>query len=368
MRAVAVTPRTAGSIRLVDVPEPTLDEIPDGRGVLVRVIRVGLDGTDREITSGLYGDAPAGSDRLIPGHEGLGVVEAVGPAVTELAPGDHVVAIVRHPGSSSYDAIGLPDFTTDDEYFEHGISRLDGFLRERYVDQPPYLVRVPEGLGGDAVLLEPTSVVEKGIAQAYEIQRRVRIWQPRRAAVLGAGTLGLLATLVLRLRGLEVATLGLEEGPYLNSELIEALGATYHSTRRTSLTQVSGELGPFDIILEGTGYSPLAFEAMQVVARNGVVVLASITGGSRETTVPSDRLNLSFVLGNKVAVGTVNASRADFEAGVRDLAVAEAQWPGWLPRLITHRVPGLDRFREAFDLLGGGAAGAIKIVVEVSPP
>lgn len=48
------------------------------------------------------------------------------------------------------------------------------------------------------MLLEPASVAAKGISQVFEIQRRMRVWHPRRAAVLGAGTVGLLATLMLR--------------------------------------------------------------------------------------------------------------------------------------------------------------------------
>jgi glucose 1-dehydrogenase len=364
MQAIAITPGQAGSVRLESLPQPALDAEADGRGVLVRVLRVGLDGTDREIYDAKYGAAPSGYDFLVPGHEGLGVVEAVGENVTELAPGDHVVAIVRRPGTSRYDRIGLPDFTTDDTYFEHGISRLHGYLTERYVDTPEYLVRIPGALAGLGVLLEPISIAEKGVAQAYEIQRRLRIWDPRRALVLGAGPLGLFATMVLRLRGLAVTTAGLVEPPYLNSELVEAIGAHYVSTGQRSLADIRQEHGPFDLIFEGTGYSPIVFDAMQVLAKDGVLVLSSVTGGDRTTEVPSDAINLSFVLGNKVMVGTVNASRADFEAGVRDLAMAEAQWPGWPGRLITHRVAGLGNYRQAFDLLTS-AHDAIKIVVEI---
>src|SRR6476659_2201464 len=98
--------------------------------------------------------------------------------------------------------------TTDDMYYERGINLLHGFLSEYYVDDPEYIVRIPPGLKDVAVLLEPTTVVEKGIAQAYEIQRRLRVWHPRRAAVMGAGTIGLLATLALRLRGLQVTNFG----------------------------------------------------------------------------------------------------------------------------------------------------------------
>ena len=190
------------------MPKPSVDEVPGGRGVLVKVLRVGVDGTDKEINAAEYGAAPPGYDFLVTGHESFGRVEAVGPNVTELQPGDYVVATVRRPGSSIYDRIGTYDMTTDDMYFERGINLRHGYLTEYYVDDPEYIVKVPPGLREVAVLLEPTTVVEKGIAQAYEIQRRLRVWRPRRAAVMGAGTIGLLAALALRLRGLEVTVFG----------------------------------------------------------------------------------------------------------------------------------------------------------------
>ena len=202
MKAIAVYPGKADSAHLTDVPKPHIDAIPDGRGVLVKILRVGLDGTDSEINAGEYGAAPPGEDFLVLGHEGFGVVEEVGDVVTEVSPGDYVVAIVRQPGESIYDTIGLADMTTDATYHEHGISLVHGFLTEYYVEAADRLILVPKELADVGVLLEPTSVIEKGIAQAYEIQRRLKVWQPRRAAVLGAGTIGLLATLGLRLRGL----------------------------------------------------------------------------------------------------------------------------------------------------------------------
>lgn len=366
MKALTVTPRVAQSAALRDVPEPSLEDIPGGRGVGVRVLRVGLDGTDREINAGEYGAPPDGSDFLILGHESLGIVEEIGSAVTEVSPGDYVVARVRRAGSSIYDRIGMPDMTTDDEYFEHGISRVHGFLTERYVEDPEYLIRIPAGLRDVAVLLEPTSVVEKAIAQAYEIQRRLKIWQPRRAAILGAGTIGVLATAALRARGLEVFTFARTPPPDLNSDLVEAVGATYVSTQQMTLTQVAAAHGQFDLIIEATGYSPLVFEAMCVLlGKNGVLVLTSVTGGTRQVEVAADAINLDFVLGNRVMVGSVNANREHFEAGVRDLAILEASYPGWLSRLLTHRVESLDRWQEAFEHLG--APGAIKVYVEVAP-
>jgi glucose 1-dehydrogenase len=367
MKAVAVFPGRADTAHLAELPTPTLDQVPGGRGVMVRILEVGLDGTDREINAGEYGAAPDGSDFLVIGHESFGVVEEVGPAVTELRPGDYVVARVRRAGTSIYDVIGEPDITTDDTYFEHGISRVHGFLTERFVEDPGYLIRVPPGLREVGVLLEPTSVVEKGVTEAYEIQRRLKVWRPRRAAVLGAGTIGLLATMALRNRGLDVVTLGLQEPPYRNSELVEALGATYLSTRQVSMAEVAGARGRMDLVFECTGYSPIIFDAARhLLAKNGVIVLASVTGGSTTTEVASDALNLDFVLGNKVMVGTVNANREHFEEGVRDMALASAQLPEWLPSLLTHRVEGLESWPEAFRLLGE-ARDAIKIFVEVAP-
>jgi threonine dehydrogenase-like Zn-dependent dehydrogenase len=365
MKAVAVIPGRPNSAHLREVAPPRLHDVPDGRGILVRVLRVGLDGTDREINTGEYGVPPDGADFLIAGHESLGVVEEVGPEASEFAPGDLVVARVRRAGTSLYDQIGMPDFTTDDAYFEHGISRVHGFLTEQYVEDPEYLIHVPAGLQDVAVLLEPTSVVEKGVAQAFEIQRRLKVWRPSRAAVLGAGTIGLLAAMALRARGLDVTAFGLDEAPYLNSDLVEALGARYLSTKRWGVKDTADRDGHFDLIFEATGYSPLVFEAMGSLAKNGVLVLSSVTGGMRRAEVAADMLNLDFVLGNKVMVGTVNANREHFEAGVRDLAVAEAQWPGWLSRLLTHPIHGLEDWAKAYELLG--QPGVIKVFIEVAP-
>jgi len=365
MRAIAVFPGLANSMHLASLTKPRLEDVPDGRGVLVKVLRVGVDGTDKEIEAAEYGAAPPGFDFLVTGHESFGRVEAVGPAVTEFSPGDYVVATVRRPGSSLYDRIGTYDMTTDDTYFERGINLRHGYLTEYYVDDPEYIVKIPDGLKHVGVLLEPLTVVEKGIAQAFEIQRRLRVWRPRRAAVMGAGTIGLLATLVLRLRGLEVTTFGQKPKPYLNSDLIEALGARYQTTAEVPIRDAGRELGPFDIIFEATGASSVAFDSMLALGRNGVLVLSSVTGGQRTLTVPADRINLDFVLGNKVMVGTVNANREYFEAGVRDMALAEAQYRGWLSRLLTHPVQGLENFRELIDLLTT-ARGAIKVYCEVA--
>jgi glucose 1-dehydrogenase len=365
MKAISVFPGKPNSVHVAELPKPSLDQVPDGRGVLVKVLRVGVDGTDKEINAAEYGAAPPGYDFLVIGHEGFGQVEAVGTNVTEVKPGDYVVATVRRPGKSIYDLIGTNDMTTDDTYYERGINLRHGYLTEYYVDDVEFVVKVPQGLKQVGVLLEPTTVVEKGIHQAYEIQRRLKVWHPRKAAVMGAGTIGLLATMVLRLRGLDVTTFARNPKPNLNADLIEALGARYLITQEVPIVEGGKKFGPFDLIFEATGNSGVVFDSMQALGKNGVLVLSSVTGGDRMIQVPADRINLEFVLGNKVMVGTVNANREYFEMGVRDMAQAEAEYPGWLNRLLTDPVRGLENYTDLFKKLAT-SNGSIKVFCEVA--
>jgi glucose 1-dehydrogenase len=366
MKAIAVTPGTPNSIHLQEVPKPSVDQVPDGRGVLVRVLRVGVDGTDKEINAAEYGAAPEGDDYLIIGHENFGVVEEVGPNVPDtIVPGAYVVASVRRPGSSIYGRIGLQDFTTDDVYYERGINLLHGYLTEYYVEDASFVFPLPRTLQEVGVLLEPTTVAEKGINHAFEIQRRLKVWEPRRACILGSGTIGLLMALAVRLRGLELTVFSLPQRPYRNADLVEQLGGRYVSSADRTLAELSAEHGPFDLIMDATGFSPIIWEAAEVLGKNGVLVLSSITGGDRTAEINSDAINQSFVLGNKVMVGTVNASPADFRSGVDDLIKAEALFPDWLAQLLTTPIHGLENYDEMIRALTEDR-DAIKVYVDVA--
>jgi threonine dehydrogenase-like Zn-dependent dehydrogenase len=369
MKAIAVIPKKQNSVHMLEMDEPALGHVPGGRGVMVEVLRVGACGTDREINNGEYGVAPHGSDFLVLGHENFGRVVEVGENVTEFQSGNYVVGTVRRPGGSSiYDKIGEQDFTTDDHYFERGISRLHGYMAEYYVEDAGFLVRIPPAIAEVAVLLEPLSIIEKGLKQASDIQERMKIWHPKTAAVLGTGNVGLLTIMALRMRGYTVHGFGLDAPDgYLNAELCEAIGATYDSTAQTSVRQSTEKYGQYDLVFECTGYSPIIFDAMQSLNENGILILASVTGGERTTDqVPSDKINQMFVLGNRAMVGTVNANREHFEMGVRDLALCEAMHPGWLGRMLTHKIEGLENYTDVFEILNNSARyKAIKTFFEV---
>ena len=367
MKAIAVIPKQKDSVHLVEMDEPKIADVPNNRGVKVKTLRVGGCGTDREINNAEYGVAPEGADFLVLGHENLGQVVEISSDVHEFAVGDIVVSTVRRPGHSIYDLIGEQDMSTDSEYFERGISLLHGYFAEFYVESADFMVKLPPTLKEVGVLLEPLSIVEKGLQQAYELQERLKIWNPKRAAVIGTGSVGLLTVMALKMRGLQVHGFGkTPRAGYKNAELCEEIGATYDSTMEISITDAAKKYGAFDIILECTGYSPIIWDAAQGLAKNGVLILTSVTGGTRTAEIASDKINIEFVLGNKLMFGSVNAGKEHFAAGVKDLALCEAMYPDWLDKMLTHPIKGIENFRQLFDLLNNGADGMVKTFCEIS--
>jgi len=372
LKAVAVLPGQPHSVHLRDLPEPQLSDqphphvvtIPEGRAVRIKVLQVGVDATDREINEALYGNAPEGGEHLVIGHESFGEVVEVGDRVTEVQPGDLVSCTVRRPGGSIYDQIGRNDLTSEEVYFERGINLCHGYLTEYFVDDVEYVVKVPVGLRHLGVLSEPASVCAKAIEQAYLAQQRLQVWGPRRAFVLGAGQIGLLATMMLRLRGLEVYTLATSPAPNLKAEIAAAYGATYVSTREESLAELAKRVGRPDLIIEATGNAESCFRAMEVLAINGALVWTSITGGNRDVTIPAATINLEWVLGNKLLVSSVNGNRRHFELGIQALAQAELTYPGVTQRILTHPIDGLNNYAEMMRLLED--KGALKVYCEVS--
>jgi glucose 1-dehydrogenase len=351
MKAIAVHPGRPHSVHLTDAPVPKVTDVPHGRGVLVRSLQVGVDATDREINDALYGNPPPGCDYLILGHESFGEVVEVGPNVTDLKPGDLVSCTVRRPGGSIYDRIGRNDITSEEVYYERGINLLHGYLTELFVDDCEYMVKVPTRLRSLGVLSEPASVCAKAIEQAYLAQQRLQVWTPRRAFVLGSGQIGLLATMMLRLKGLDVFTLARGVAPNRKAGLVEAYGARYVSTQTQSMHDLAKDVGRPDIIFEATGNSAIAFSAMEVLGLNGALIWTSITGGDRQVTVPADKINLQWVLGNKLLVSSVNGNRRHFELGIQQLAHGELAFPGVTEQILTHPVDGLDQYREMMRLL-----------------
>jgi len=372
MKAIAVLPGKPNSVHLRDIPIPRLTDQPHPhvcrvaaeRAVLVKVLQIGVDATDREINEALYGKAPPGGEHLVIGHESFGKVVEVGDKVSEVRPGDFVSCTVRRPGSSLFDLIGRNDITSEETYFERGINLCHGYLTEYFVDDAEYIVKVPRNLKHLGVLSEPASVCAKAIQQAFLAQHRLQVWHPRRAFVLGAGQIGLLATMMLKLRGIEVYTLATKPGPHRKSAIVEAYGAAYISTRQKSIATLASQVGKPDLIFEATGNAEVCFRAMEVLAHNGALIWTSITGGKQEVTLDAAKINLEWVLGNKLLVSSVNGNRRHFEQGIEALSHGEHTYPGITGQILTHPVAGLENYKEMMRLLEENEA--LKVFVNVA--
>jgi threonine dehydrogenase-like Zn-dependent dehydrogenase len=335
LRAITLVPGVPNSAKLESIPEP-----PESHGsVLVHTLALGVCGTDREIVSGAYGEAPPDAERLVLGHESYGEVISA-PRGARFAVGDHVVGIVRRPDPVPCPACaaGEWDMCRNGRYTERGIKGLHGFGSERFRVEPSYAVKVDPALGELGVLLEPASIVAKGWDHIERIGRRFHSWEPRRLLVTGSGPVGLLAALMGKQRDYEVYVLDrAKDGP--KPHLVRDLGAFYLTG---TIDDVRG-LAP-DVVIECTGAPSLIASVLGCAAPSGIVCLLGI-GGHQEIPFDFGSFNRTMVLNNDVVFGSVNANRRHYELAAKSLADADKTWLG---RLVSRRVP-LSNWWEALE-------------------
>jgi len=333
VRAITLIPGVANSARLDhDIAEPP---VSDG-SILVQALALGVCGTDREIVSGIYGEAPEGSERLVLGHESLGeVIEA--PQGCGFTPGDRIVGIVRRPDPVPCPACaaGEWDMCRNGRYTERGIKGRNGYGAERFRLEPDFSVKVDASLGMLGVLMEPSSIVAKAWDHVERIGKRSRSWQPRRLLVTGSGPIGLLAALMGAQRGLEIDVLDLgHPGP--KDQLIRDLDGRHHSGPVSDL--------PFnpDVVMECTGAPSVIAAVTGCTAPGGIICLLGL-GADHPMTFDIGQFNRKLVLGNEAIFGSVNANRRHYGMAAEALSRADRSW---LDRLISRRVP-LSRWQEA---------------------
>lgn len=348
MKAIAIIPQTK-TIQLIDREDPKI-ETPTQ--VKVKVLQVGVCGTDREEVTGGRADAPAGEKMLIIGHEVLGQVVQVGSGVKSLKVKDLVVIMVRRPCSEcEMCKKGCSDMCESGNYTERGIKQRDGFHQETVIDEEKYMIWVPPALLKTAVLTEPTTVVEKAIDHASRLQvARLPVdpdpkkWlHGKKALVAGLGPIGLLASMVLRLRGATVIGMDIVSPQSLRPQILEQIGGKYVVAKEGSLQAQS-----FDLILEAAGIPKLDFQLPQFLKTNGVYVLTGVAADGPPLSVDAGKLMRDLVLKNQIIFGSVNASHQHFKQAVLDLEEAEKQWKGAIEQLITSRTP-FTRFEEVLE-------------------
>jgi glucose 1-dehydrogenase len=331
MKAV-ILDHTRREVNERDIPEPVLTS---ENQVLFRVCEIGICGTDRDLAAFRLVFPPGPNGYLVLGHECLGQVLRIGPGVTTVSPGDFVVPLVRRPcvPACSWCAMGRRDLCSTGKYTERGISGLHGYFTELAVDAESDLVIVPPALREHAVLIEPLSVVEKAVGNAF----RLHLGHPQSALVIGAGPIGLLASLVLRLRGLNVTVSSLEPEGSTRARLVESTGAEYRIVPRTR----------YDVVIEAAGAVDATAKGAQLLAAGGVFVLLG-------ATPPVEFPVLPLILGNQIICGSVNAAPGDFQLAVEDL--------GAMPRSVLESLIEREPFSAFRSTLTGPSRPTPKIV------
>ncbi len=361
-----------------EIPKP---EIKQADEVLVRVKEVGVDGTDFNLLRYGLQDIAEGRNEMAMGHEMVGVVEAVGSGVESLVPGDPVTITVRRGcGQCEPCRHNQSDMCMTGLYTERGIHKRDGFLTQFVVDQEQYMVKVPPELVKLAVFTEPLSIAEKGIEQIRVIQSRFPWSCPhpehgflspewggcKTALVVGAGPLGLLATALLKLAGVNTYTSDIVSEASPKAHLVKHMGASYIDTRNVTpkkLVEQYCAAGNLDIIFEASGAADTAVALINCMRRGSIYVMTGIPREELLIQLDAAQLVRQLVRYNQVVVGSVNSNRGHFEMALKDIGEMESRFNGMLSEMITHRFR-LEDYQQAFAL---SDPKHIKTVIEVEP-
>jgi threonine dehydrogenase-like Zn-dependent dehydrogenase len=334
MQAVLVQRPGAAALLRLPRPEPGPGE------VLVRVGAAGICGSDVEL---LEGRRPTAYVRypIIPGHEWAGTIEALGPGVENVERGAAVVAEgFRSCGDCARCREGRTNLCAAD-YAETGFTHAGAFAE--FVCIPANLVhRLPAGTDlAAAAVLEPAACVACGLLEA-DLRPGLSV------AVVGAGTLGLLAVALLGLTSpARLALVGTRpERLALAREL--GAGETCDLRLEDPVETLGGE---FDLVFEAASRPEGAATAAGLARRGGTVVLEGISGAGRPTIDPD-----LIVLNHLRVQGVFGASRAAWRWVVELFSSGQFD-PS---HLVTHRF-SLPAFEAAFDVLRSRDTGALKV-------
>ncbi len=371
MKAVAVFPDQRQYRVINDHPEPKIENPSQAK---VRILDVGICGTDKEIVAFEYGIPPAGSPYLVIGHESLGEVVEVGADVSHVRIGDLVVTSVRRPCPHPYCVAcraGRQDFCYTGDFTERGIKQRHGYMTEMMVDDAGYMSPVPANLRDVGVLVEPLTIAEKGIGQLWDVQDRLPWACPvepgstpaycHKAVVLGAGPVGLLGAMKLVIEGFQTFIYSRSDPSRQRESIAAAIGATFIDAYKTDVAGMAQQVGNIDVVYEAVGASQLAFEVLKYMGANGVFIFTGVPGRKAPVSVDTDLIMRNYVLKNQILFGTVNASQKSFADAIRDIGTFRDRWPDAVRSIITRRFP-LD---AAADPLSGKSDG-IKNVIAVS--
>jgi len=251
------------------------------------------------------------------------------------------------------------------EYTERGIWKQHGYQTELVTDREEFAVKVPPKIEDLAVLTEPLSVAEKAIDECARAQlSRVSYasdWPgAARCLIAGLGPVGMLAAMVLRLRGARVWGLDIVDRDCARARWFAGIGGEYIDGREVPADHIDESIGAMDFVLEAAGAPRLQFDLIDALGTNGVYAVTGIPAGNRSLHIPGAELIRQMVLENQMMLGSVNASVVHYERAVDDLVTAKERWGDHMSRLITNRHPFSD-YKSALEDHG---QDEIKVVLE----
>ncbi len=371
MRAVAVFPADKKISVIDNVPEPQLRTATD---VKVKVLEVGVCGTDRDICAFNYGQPPQGSDYLIAGHEILAQVIAIGNAVSRVKVSDLVYIMVRRPCG---DLSCLPcqlnhqDFCVTGKYTERGIKEAHGYLTEFVVDDEKFMAPLPPQLRDVGVLVDPLTIATKALEELEHLQSRLPqqmrhqdsenpIGIKHRALIIGAGPVGLVGAMATVKRGYETFVYSAGTTPEKQS-LVEAFGATYIAAETCPVEQLVQQATKVNFIYGAAGAPSVAFSLTPMLDNNGVMAVTGLPGHKYAATLDVGEMMRKMVLSNQVIFGSVNASIENCEQAIADLNAFYQSWPKAVKNLITGRFA-----MEDYVKLASGPSVGIKNIIQIA--
>jgi alcohol dehydrogenase len=325
-----------GQKSLDDCPKPQIRESGDA---IVRILHTTICGTDLHI---MKGDVPTCTPGRILGHEGVGVIEAVGPGVSGFKPGDHVlISCITSCGRCEYCRRGMYSHCTTGGWILGNV--IDGTQAE-YVRIPhadTSLYPIPAGADEEALVMLsdilPTGF-ECGVLNG-------KVAPGCNVAIVGAGPIGLACLLTAQFYSpAAIILIDLDDN---RLETARRFGATHvvNSGKEDPVAAVRAltEGRGADTVVEAVGV-PATFELCQdLVAPGGVIANIGVHG------VKAD-LHLERLWSQNIAITTRLVDTVTTPMLLKTVAARKLE-PA---KLITHHF-GLDQILEAYDAFGRAA-------------
>ena len=330
--------------RLVDGPVPA----PGPGQVQVRVEAVGICGSDlHDFSEGRIGDTPCEYPMVL-GHEPAGVVVKTGTGVTGWAPGDRAAL---EPALYCYHCefclSGRHNICANIRFLSSPVD--PGFFRE-FVNLPAEnLLPLPKGVGfKEGTLFEPLAVALHSMKFAA--------LQPRETAVVfGAGPIGLLTLIVLKLCG--AGRVWVVEPVAHRRELARLSGADavidpHAVDAAREILHDTGQRG-VDLAIDCASRENTVNLAIQAVRNGGRIVI---------TGIPVElHLSLEFHVARRKELAMYNVRRSSHESEAA-LEILSSHAARFAP-ILTHTLP-LDKVQPAFEMLETYADGAVKVTLQ----